>query len=161
MLEGRDLRDAVEELQHAYVEAIDDDRLEEWPSFFARECVYKVIPRENYDRGLPMTIMYCDSQGMLRDRIVALRKANIYPPHYSRHLLSNLRVHRISGREGDVVAAQANYVVLQTRHGGDTTVYNAGKYVDRIVFEDGKAKFQSKLVVCDTFRVATLLVTPI
>lgn len=157
-MDPRELQAVVEELLHEYVECIDDDRLEEWPSHFARECVYKVVPRENYDRGLPMTIMYCDSQGMLQDRVVALRKANIYPPHYSRHLVSNARV---KGRDGDVVLAQSNYVVLQTRHGGDTTVYNAGKYVDKIVFEDGRPKFREKIVVCDTFRVATLLVTPI
>jgi anthranilate 1,2-dioxygenase small subunit len=33
-MDRKDLRDAVEELLHAYVEAIDDDRLEEWPDFF-------------------------------------------------------------------------------------------------------------------------------
>jgi anthranilate 1,2-dioxygenase small subunit len=157
-MDPRELRAAVEELLSSYVECIDDDRLEEWPSHFAAECVYKIVPRENFDRGLPMSIMYCDSQGMLRDRIVALRKANIYPPHYSRHVVSNLR---IKGDEGGVVSAQSSYVVLQTRHGGDTTIYNAGKYVDRIVFEEGRPKFREKLVVCDTFRVATLLVTPL
>jgi anthranilate 1,2-dioxygenase small subunit len=157
-MDPRELREQVEELLHAYVEAIDDDRLEEWPGFFAEKCLYKIVPRENWDRGLPMSILYCDTPGMLRDRVVAHRKANIFPPHYSRHLVSNLR---ISGREGDVITAQANYCVMQTRHGGDTTIYNAGKYLDKVVFENGKAKFREKIVVCDTFRVATLLVTPI
>jgi anthranilate 1,2-dioxygenase small subunit len=157
-MDKTELRSAIEELNAAYVEAIDDDRLEEWPSFFARECVYKIIPRENYDRGLPMTIMYCDTQGMLQDRVVAHRRANIFPPHYTRHLISNVRV---KSADGDVVSAQASYVVLQTRHGGDATVYNAGKYVDQIVFEDGQPKFRERTVVCDSFRIATLLVTPI
>ena len=86
------LRYEVEELIHAYVQCIDDDQLESWPDFFTDDCVYKVIPRENADLGLPVAVMFCDSKGMLRDRIVALRKANIYAPHFYRHLVSNVRV---------------------------------------------------------------------
>lgn len=32
---------------------------------------------------------------MLRDRVVALRKANVYAPHFTRHLLSIIRVKSI------------------------------------------------------------------
>src|SRR5262249_48685380 len=53
IMDRKDLRDAVEELLHAYVEAIDDDRLEEWPEFFTESCLYRVVPRENYDQELP------------------------------------------------------------------------------------------------------------
>jgi len=53
-----------------YVETIDDDRLEQWPDLFVDDCVYQVIARENADRGLPTSAMYCDSRGMLVDRIV-------------------------------------------------------------------------------------------
>ena len=47
------------------------------------------------------------------------------------------------------------------RLGGDPFVSSAGRYLDRIVFEDGRPKFREKTVVCDNFRVTTLLVTPI
>jgi anthranilate 1,2-dioxygenase small subunit len=36
----------VQELLHAYVECIDEDRLEDWPKFFAQDCLYQIIPRE-------------------------------------------------------------------------------------------------------------------
>lgn len=152
------LREAVRDLLEAYVEAIDDDRLEEWPGFFAAECLYRVLPRENHDRGLPMPIFYCDSQGMLRDRVVARRKANVYPPHFTRHLVSNVRVRGVAG---GLVYAQSNFAVLETRLGGDTRISSAGRYLDHIVFEAGEPKFREKTVVCDNFRVTTLLVTPI
>jgi len=156
--EPRELAVAVRDLLEAYAEAIDDDRLEEWPTFFAKRCLYQVVPRENHDRGLPMPIFYCDTPGMLRDRVVALRKANIYPPHVTRHLLSSVRV---KGIADGVVSAQSSYAVLETRLGDNPIVSSAGRYLDQIVFEDGALKFREKTVVCDNFRVTTLLVTPI
>jgi len=36
----------------------------------------------------------------------------------------------------------------------------AGEYQDRVVVENGKARFAEKIVVADTARVDTLLVTP-
>lgn len=152
------LRYEVEELQHAYVQCIDDDDLERWPEFFASECTYKVIPRENADLDLPVAVIYCDSQGMLKDRIVALREANIYAPHFYRHLVSNIRV---LGEQDGLIRVQSNYLVLQTLLDGETRVYNAGKYVDTLVREGGQLKFREKLCVFDTYRIQTLMVTPI
>ncbi len=152
------LRYEVEELIHAYVQCIDDNELESWPDFFTAACVYKVIPRENADLGLPVAVMFCDSKGMLRDRIVALRKANIYAPHFYRHLVSNVRV---LGEENGVIRAQTNYVVFQTLLDGETRIYNAGKYLDQIVRVDGQLRFKEKLCVFDTNRIQTLMVTPI
>jgi anthranilate 1,2-dioxygenase small subunit len=149
----------VEELQSAYVATIDDDRLEEWPDFFVDGCVYKIIPRENADAGLPVSVMFCDSKGMMRDRIVALRKANIYAPHFYRHLISNLR---IVGEEDDgVMVVETNYVVFQTLIDGVTNIYQAGKYQDKIVEQNGILKFKEKICIFDTYRIPTLLVTPI
>jgi anthranilate 1,2-dioxygenase small subunit len=148
----------VEELQNNYVATIDDDRLESWPDFFVDACVYKIIPRENADANLPVAVMFCDSKGMMRDRIVALRKANIYAPHFYRHLISNLR---IVGEENGVLLVETNYVVFQTLLDGETKIYQAGKYQDKIVEQDGKLKFKEKICVFDTYRIPTLLVTPI
>ena len=152
------LRYEVEELQHAYVQCIDDDDLERWPEFFASECSYKVIPRENADLDLPVAVIYCDSQGMLKDRITALREANIYAPHFYRHLVSNIRV--VDEQDG-AIHVQSNYLVLQTLLDGETRVYNAGKYVDTLVREAGELKFREKLCIFDTYRIQTLMVTPI
>lgn len=158
MLNRALLRYQVEELLYAYVQTIDDDRLEEWPDFFVEDCEYAIIPRENTDQGLPASVIYCDSQGMLHDRVVALRKANIYPEHYSRHIISNMRV---TADNDGVIHAEGNYLVLQTRMDGETKIYNAGKYIDEIVRVDGQLKYRKKTCVFDTHRIQTLLVTPI
>lgn len=153
-----EIKAAIEELFHAYVECIDNDELEQWPEFFTEECLYKVISRENYARNLLTCVIYCDSKGMLKDRITAHRHANIYEAHTYKHLVSGIR---IAEQEGDTYLVRANYAVFQTRQEGITEVYNVGKYVDKVIFEDGVAKFKEKLAVYDTAMIPTLLVTPI
>jgi anthranilate 1,2-dioxygenase small subunit len=73
-------------LQDRYVSLIDTDRLEEWPNLFTEDGVYEVVPKENADLGLSIGIMHCFGRPMMRDRIVSLRKANVFEPHTYRHL---------------------------------------------------------------------------
>lgn len=157
-----EVRFAVEDLIHAYVHCIDDDALEEWPNFFAAECQYLVIPRENLDQDLSIPLMSCDSQGMLHDRVVAHRKANIYGAHFYRHLVSSIR---LTEQDDGVIAARSNYVVLRTWADvvqyGSTEVYSTGGYKDLVVFENGQPKFKERLVIVDTCRIDSLLVTPL
>lgn len=157
-----ELRFAVEELLHAYVHCIDADRLEDWPEFFTDPCLYRVIPRENADQGLPIAVMYCDSKGMLQDRVVAHRQANIYAPHCYRHVVSAITV---TSQNGNVVKAQSNYVVYRTMldpvEYGSSELFSVGAYHDTIVLENGVARFQEKTVLVDTARILSLLVTPL
>ena len=153
-----ELQHHVELLQNRYVECIDDDRLEEWPEFFVDDCVYKLISRENYDRALPASTMFCDSKGMLTDRIISLRNANIYAEHHYRHILSNIIVKSV---EQNMVSVQSNYLVMQTRTDGATHIYNAGKYLDKMELVGKEFKFKEKMAIFDTHQIQSLLVTPI
>ena len=148
----------VDELLARYVRCIDDDELERWPGFFTSAGRYIVRSRENAARGLPTAAIYCDSRGMLADRIVALRHANIFEAHRYRHLLGGLLIEAVSP---DSLAASCNYPVLRTRGNGVTDVFSAGVYQDRIVVEEGQLLFAEKLVVFDTDRIDTQLVTPL
>ncbi len=60
-----------------YINNLDNDRLEAWPTLFTEDCLYEIIPKENADMGLPIGIIYCDNKKMLRDRVVSLRNARI------------------------------------------------------------------------------------
>ncbi|MFT5132688.1 MAG: anthranilate 1,2-dioxygenase small subunit [Gammaproteobacteria bacterium] len=148
----------VEQLQGRYVECIDDDRLEEWPELFFDKCLYKIISRENYDRALTATAMFCDSKGMLVDRVVSLRYANIYAEHHYRHILSNILIKNILD---GVITVQSNYLVMQTKNDGATNIYNTGRYLDKIEVDGDELKFREKTAVFDTHQIQSLLVTPI
>lgn len=145
-------------LQDHYVNTLDNDRLEAWPALFTQECLYEIVPKENVDRGLPVGIIHCTNRKMLRDRVVSLRHANIYEAHCYRHMTSGLTV---TGDKDGVIETESNYVVIQTRMDGESNVYQAGRYVDRVVRTPEGLRYKSKRVIYDTSRVQTLLATPI
>jgi anthranilate 1,2-dioxygenase small subunit len=153
-----ELKGEVEDLLNAYTQCIDDDDLENWPDFFTEKCLYRVIPRENHEMDLPTAVMWCDSKGMLQDRITALRHANIYQVQWYRHITSNPRILSV---DGDTIKVQSNYAVFKTCNDGESTVYNVGRYVDVIVREDGVLKFKERSAIYDTHRITTLMVISI
>lgn len=161
-MQRSELRERAEDLLHAYVGCIDDDRLEEWPDFFTERCLYKIVPWENHKLDMPIALIFCDSRGMLKDRVTAHREANMFAPHLYRHLVSAVRI--VSEEDG-AVAVRSNYAVFRTMldpvEFGATSLYSTGEYRDKIVFENGEAKFKEKIVIADTSRVGSLLVTPI
>jgi anthranilate 1,2-dioxygenase small subunit len=149
---------AVEDLLDRYVQCLDEDRLEEWPEFFTDNAVYRVVPRENVDRGYALATMSCESKGMMIDRVVAIRNASVFSRRYLRHLVSGVRV---TGQDGDCYLVHANYAVLQTTHGEETKVFNAGRYADKVVFSNGGPKFQEKIAIYDSEQIPGMLVIPI
>src|SRR5688572_19318235 len=84
----------VENLLARYVHALDEGRLEEWPDFFVEAGRYRITTAENHERGLPLAIIHADSRAMLRDRVSALRHANIYEAQRCRHTVSSTLVER-------------------------------------------------------------------
>jgi anthranilate 1,2-dioxygenase small subunit len=152
------LRLELAALQDRYVAVLDNDRIEEWPGLFVEDCLYEIISKENEDFGFPAPVIHCDNGRMLRDRVLALRNANIYEKPQYRHCLSGMEFHT----EADgVIAMQTSYVVVNTSENGETTIYQAGTYLDRVVRTEAGLKFASKRCVYDTLRVQTVLAFPI
>ena len=77
----------VAELNASYAATIDTDRLESWPDFFVEDCLYKITSADNRKRGYSAGVVYADSRAMLRDRVTALRTANIYERQSYRHII--------------------------------------------------------------------------
>jgi 3-phenylpropionate/cinnamic acid dioxygenase small subunit len=141
------------DLYAEYGGLIDAGDYDGWLGLFAAECRYHVMPRENWERGLPAGLIYCDSRAVLEDRIGALREANKYNIHSDRHLIGLPRV------AGGLV--EAPFAVYQTDQEGETRLFATGLYRDRLEAEAGCLKFRDKLVLLDTFAVPSLLATPL
>ena len=137
---------------------IDAAEFDAWLDLFASVCTYHIVPRENYERGLPAGLVYCDSRAVLEDRIRSLREANKYNVHTDRHLIG---LPRLIGAGGDTKQVEAPFAVYQTDQEGETRLFATGLYRDRIVVEAGGLKFRDKLVLLDTFAVPSLLATPL
>lgn len=159
VLNDLELHFEVSQLMLDYCASIDDDRLEEWPAFFTADGIYEMATRENIDRGLPATAMRCEGTGMLRDRVVSLRHANIYAKQYYRHLVSGLRIVERSDRQ---VRVTGNYLVTRTLAAeGDPVVFSVGCSDDVLRLEPQGLRFLRRRVIADNDRIHTLLVLPI
>ncbi len=154
----RELRLELEELYAAYTSCLDEERFEEWPDFFVDPCIYKIVPRENFERGLPLATWLCESKGYLADRVAAIRKTAVYAPRYLRRMVSGIRV---LGWAEDLLEVRANYVAFETLPDELTRVFNAGQYRDRLVVDQGRLKFKEKLCVFDSLLVPNSLIYPL
>jgi len=152
------LQFTVENLLARYVHALDDDRLEDWPGFFVEQGRYRVTTAENYERKLPLPIVYADSRAMLRDRVSALRHANIYEAQRYRHAVSSTLVDRL---DADTARATSNFHVVRIMHTGESLLFASGRYLDRIRLNGKEPQFEEKLVVLDSRSVDTLLAIPL
>jgi len=148
----------LEQLYADYVYCLDADELERWPDFFTEDCFYRITSAENYEAGLPLGLIYATSRNMLKDRVSALRQANIYEPQRYRHLVSSIRIVREVAEALDVVA---NFLVVRTMQDGDMTIFGAGRYVDQVSHDGDSWKFARKIVVLDSRQIDTLLAIPI
>jgi len=148
----------LDELYTGYVHCLDSDELEHWPDFFTEDCFYRITSAENYDAGMPLGLIHATSRNMLKDRVSALREANIYEPQRYRHLVSSIK---IVGEHGDALDLVANFMVVRTIQEGDMTLFGAGRYVDQVRRTDGGWKFARKDVVLDSRQIDTLLAIPL
>jgi anthranilate 1,2-dioxygenase small subunit len=147
----------LESLYTNYAHCLDNDALEDWPDFFVEDCYYRITSAENLEAGLPLGLVYLTSRAMLVDRVMALRKANIYEPQRYRHLISAIKL----GEEGGELAVAANFLVVRTMQDGGMSLFAAGRYVDRIVRQGDGWKFARKEVVLDSRQIDTLLAIPL
>ena len=123
------LRLGIDALNAAYADCIDDDRLEEWPDFFADDCRYLITDRDSHQAGLRHGVIYCASRGMLTDRVTTLRRVLMFEAHRYRHIVSPARIDRVEGR---VAEARANFLAVRIMHSGDSSLFTTGRYLDRI-----------------------------
>src|SRR5438128_4170960 len=105
----------LEQLYTDYAHCLDADELERWSDFFTEDCFYRITSAENYEAGLPLGLIYATSRNMLKDRVSALREANIYEPQRYRHLVSSIKIVTDQKKTPDLVA---NFVVVRTMQEG-------------------------------------------
>jgi anthranilate 1,2-dioxygenase small subunit/terephthalate 1,2-dioxygenase oxygenase component beta subunit len=152
------VRRRVEALLAHYVAVIDDDRLEEWPELFVERCRYLITSAESYAEGLPHGVIYADSRAMLRDRVLALRDANIYEAQRYRHVVGPVW---IEDHAAGIAAARSHFLVVRTMHDGDAMLFASGVYRDRIDIAADPCRFIERIVVLDSHKIDTLLAIPL
>ena len=99
------------DLNERYVRCLDDNQLDGWPNFFTENGIYKIVPRENLDAGLPGAILFFDNNAMRRDRVLCVKDVNIFRIHVARHYLGGVVIDRLGTHE---FAMRANLLVVDS-----------------------------------------------
>src|SRR5215475_3914132 len=149
----------IADLNARYADAIDANRLEAWPDFFLDDGCYRVTTVENVAQGLPLNIIYATSRAMLRDRVKALREANVYEGQHYRHVLGTPLITPVAAAG---LRARSSIMGPRVMRTGETMLSATGCYEDHIVVEtpDG-ARFVEKTVILDSRQIDTLLAIPL
>lgn len=146
----------VNDLNARYVEAIDEGRFEDWTELFTADGRYRVTTAENVEQDLPLSIIYSTSRAMLRDRVKALREANIYEAQRYRHILGPSRIE--PAQDGSV-RVRTSFMVARIMHTGETALFATGRYLDRVTLET--PLFAERTVILDSRQIDTLMAIPL
>jgi len=153
-----DLFFQLQALYTDYALAVDSGHWDAWPEFFTDECEYKLQPRENQERGFPLSTLSFESKGMLMDRAYAIRETLFHDPYYQRHVVGTPVVREV--RDG-VIHSEANYAVFRTKYNKDSTVFNVGRYIDEVVQTPQGLKFAKRWCIYDSEMIPNSIIYPI
>lgn len=151
-------RARLADLYCAYDDALNDGALEAWPALFTEACVYKVLPRENFERGLPVAVIWCESRAMLTDRVVAIRETALYAPRVARRITGGVSVRAV---EPGGWRLSANFAMFETMVNQPSRLFLCGRSLDRVVETDGALRFAERVFVYDSTIVPASLVYPV
>ena len=148
----------IQQLYADYASAVDSGQWDLWPEFFTEQCVYKLQPRENYERGFPLATLSLTSKGMLKDRVYGISETIFHDPYYQRHVVGAPIVRKV---EAGRIYSEANYAVFRTKLDKDSTVFNVGRYLDIIVETPEGLKFAERLCIYDSEMIPNSVIYPI
>ncbi len=152
------LREQLLDFHAGYSRCIAADELEAWPEMFTAECHYRVTTAENEREGHAAGLIYANSRAMLRDRISALRHANIYERQRYRHLTGSPY---LLGSDAGSARCETPFLVLRIVQDDATSLYASGVYRDEFARDGERLLLKSRVVVCDSRRVDTLMAIPL
>ena len=148
----------IQQLYADYASAVDSGHWDLWPEFFTEACVYKLQPRENFERGFPLCTLSFTSKGMLKDRAYGIKETLYHDPYYQRHVVGAAVVRKV---EGGRIHTEANYAVFRTKLDKASTVFNVGRYIDTLVQTPEGLKFAERLCVYDSEMIPNSIIYPI
>ena len=148
----------IQQLYANYSSAVDSGQWDLWPEFFTEQCIYKIQPRENHERGFPLSTLSLTSKGMLKDRVYGISETLYHDPYYQRHVVGTPIVRK---EEEGRIYCEANYAVFRTKLDHESTVFNVGRYLDIIVQTPEGFKFAERLCIYDSEMIPNSIIYPI
>lgn len=149
---------ALTQLYADYASAVDSGHWDLWPEFFTDDCVYRLQPRENHERGFPLATLAFTSKGMLKDRVYGIKETLFHDPYYQRHVVGAPVLREVGDGRW---RCEANYAVFRTKLSDASTVFNTGRYLDVVVRTSEGLKFASRECIYDSEMIPNSIIYPI
>lgn len=149
---------ALTQLYADYASAVDSGNWDLWPEFFTDDCVYRLVPRENHERGFPLATLSFTSKGMLKDRVYGIKDTLFHDPYYQRHVVGTPVLRKV---EAGRFECEANYAVFRTKLSEATVVSNVGRYLDVVVRTPAGLKFAQRQCIYDSEMIPNSIIYPI
>ncbi|HTV38332.1 MAG TPA: aromatic-ring-hydroxylating dioxygenase subunit beta [Xanthobacteraceae bacterium] len=149
-------RAEVEDLFYHEADLLDNWRLDEWLTLLTEDATYYVPPNDKPDADARYTLFtIADDIVRLRERVIRLKDPNChaeYPLSRTRRLIGNVR---ITGVEGDVISASANFIIHRFRHNDLLRVF-VGHYRYKLKRVGGRLKIAERRAVLDAEELGLL-----
>lgn len=150
-------KQAIQDHLFRLCQAIDNFDCQTWADGFADECRYRMVPRENYDRGLPLCLIDDDRDGLLQ-RVKLITELWQYEPFRETRLLANVLV---TDSSKESAAASSTIAVYRTSAEGESRLQMVARVEDQLVLIPGKGwKIKERLVILESFQVHNNIILP-
>lgn len=159
---------ALDELQCAYMEALDRKEMDGWLACFADmpDAAYVLNSRDNVERGLRIAMMLDDCRDRLVDRCTFIQQvwAGTFQDYRTRHFVQRAHVERVdvgSGGDGKIRMRSHFSVNFTPDDTGVSALLATGVYEDVVELERGRALLVSRRAITDTAVLPRYLVFPL
>ncbi len=112
----------------------------------------------HHDRGWPLALIHLESRAMLQDRITGATDTIFHDPYAQRHVVGAPVLLETSA---DALRCEAAYLVVRTQRDRMPEVMSVGRYVDRLVRQEGRWLIAERLCIYDNDLIANSLIYPI
>ena len=149
-------RAEVEDLFYHEADLLDSWRLDEWLDLLTEDAVYYVPPNDRPDADARYTLFtIADDIVRLRERVIRLKDPNChaeYPQSRTRRMIGNVR---ITGGEGDLISAAANFIIHRFRYNDLDRVF-VGHYRHKLRRQGGRLKIAERRAILDAQQLGLL-----
>ena len=150
-----EVRADIEELLYRSARLSDEGRIDDWAALFTEDGTYKIVTRRDYDAGHEAALMARSGREEIRKTVHDLRQRNQLTAMsgvltHDFHLVENVEVQSDKPLQYHV---NSNYVMFQIVAEGSAGlddkahIFNVGRYVDEIIFDNGRPLIRSRLVI--------------
>jgi len=149
-------KDAVTAYLYRLSRMLDDFDIAGFVGEFTDDGSYRLIPRDNYERGLPVHVID-DNKGRLIYRMNVITDHWHYERFRETRMLSNVMV-EFAGATAAV--AKSNLIVYRTDAEGRTNLHMTCVLEDRLVVIGGRWRIKDRIAILESFLPNEAIVVP-